>query len=309
MEHFINFANMGSEQILDLLDLARRLKESHKAGRETAYLKGKTVGLIFNKPSTRTRISFEAGVYQLGGYGLHLSGQDLQLGHGETIEDTAKVLSRYLDAIMIRTFKQKDIEDLAEYGSIPVINGLSDLLHPCQVLADLLTIQEEFKQLKKLKLSYVGDGNNMANTLLQACSKLGIDISLATPQDYQADTVIYEKAKADSQKGGSTVSWTADPAEAVIDADVVYTDTWVSMGDESQKQERLLAFRKYQVNLELMQAAKKTAIFLHCLPAYRGNEVSADVIDGASSRVFDEAENRLHVQKAVLVQLLAKEFI
>lgn len=303
MKHFINFDDISQDELLDLLDLAKVLKAAHKAGDTSKPLAGKTVGLIFNKPSTRTRVSFEAGIHQLGGHAIYLSGQDMQLGHGETIEDTAKVLSRYIDAIMIRTFKQSDIEDLAKYGSIPIINGLSDLTHPCQVLADLLTIQEEKGQLQGLKIAYVGDGNNMANTLLQACSKLDISLSIATPPDYKPDSVIFKQAfeAAHSAK----ISWSSDVYAAIDGADVVYTDTWVSMGDEAEKQERLTAFRSYQVNQALMSCAKSDAIFLHCLPAYRGEEVSADVIDGPQSRVFDEAENRLHAQKAVLVRLLA----
>lgn len=305
MKHFINFDDLSGAEILDLLTLADRLKTLHRSGKQLDLLKNKTVGLIFNKPSTRTRVSFEAGIYQLGGQALHLSGQDMQLGHGETIEDTAKVLSRYIDAIMIRTFKQSDIVDLAQYGSIPVINGLSDLTHPCQVLADLFTIQEEKSELAGLKIAYVGDGNNMANTLLQACSKLNIKLSLATPADYKPDSLIFKQAQA--LAGSDAITWSDDVYEAVKDADVVYTDTWVSMGDESEKQERLNAFRRYQVNSEVMSAAKSDAIFLHCLPAYRGEEVTAEVIDGPQSRVFDEAENRLHVQKAILLQLLAAD--
>lgn len=303
MKHFINFDDISQDDLLDLLDLAKVLKAAHKAGDASKPLAGKTVGLIFNKPSTRTRVSFEAGIHQLGGHAIHLSGQDMQLGHGETIEDTAKVLSRYIDAIMIRTFKQSDIEDLAKYGSIPIINGLSDLIHPCQVLADLLTIQEEKGQLQGLKIAYVGDGNNMANTLLQACSKLDISLSIATPPDYKPDSVIFKQAVEAAH--AAKISWSSDVYAAINAADVVYTDTWVSMGDEAEKQERLTAFRSYQVNQALMSCAKSDAIFLHCLPAYRGEEVSADVIDGPQSRVFDEAENRLHAQKAVLVRLLA----
>lgn len=308
MKHFIDLGTLTKEEILELLELAATLKADRQKGLDKPYLAGKTVGLIFNKPSTRTRVSFEAGIYQLGGCGLHLSGQDLQLGHGEAIADTAKVLSRYLDALMIRTFKQQDIDDLAFHGSIPVINGLSDLTHPCQVLADLLSIQEEFGHLQGLKLAYIGDGNNMANTLLQGCSKLGMDISIATPQAYKPDSVIFSKAKTAASDLGSRVHWCTDVHEAAGDADVIYTDTWVSMGSENEKSERLQAFSAYRVDEEVMESAKKTAIFLHCLPAYRGEEVTAGVIDGPKSRVFDQAENRLHAQKAVLVKLLATAF-
>lgn len=305
MKHFISLDTISKDEILDLLALATKLKSLHKAGKQLDLLKGKTVALIFNKPSTRTRVSFEAGIIQLGGQAIHLSGQDMQLGHGESIEDTAKVLSRYVDAIMIRTFKQSDIEDLARFGSIPLINGLSDLSHPCQLLADLLTIQEEKGLLTGLKIAYVGDGNNMANTLLQACSILDIHLSLATPSDYKPDPVLFKEAK--QRINQAEIVWTPDVFAAVADADVVYTDTWVSMGDENEKQERVKAFQAYQVNSDVMAKAKPDAIFLHCLPAYRGEEVTAAVIDGPQSRVFDEAENRLHVQKAVLLKLLASE--
>lgn len=305
MKHFISLDALSKDEILDLLALATKLKAMHKAGEQVDSLKGKTVALIFNKPSTRTRVSFEAGIIQLGGQAIHLSGQDMQLGHGESIEDTAKVLSRYVDAIMIRTFKQSDIEALAHFGNIAIINGLSDLSHPCQLLADLLTIQEEKGHLDGLKIAYVGDGNNMANSLLQACSILDIHLSLATPSDYKPDSVIFKQAKQKAKQ--AQIVWTPDVLDAVVNADVVYTDTWISMGDESEKQERIKAFQAYQVNSDLMAKAKPDAIFLHCLPAYRGEEVTADVIDGPQSRVFDEAENRLHVQKAVLLKLLANE--
>lgn len=306
MKHFINFSDHTAKDLLDLIDLASHLKKLRKQGLATPLIKGKTIGLIFNKPSTRTRVSFEAGINQLGAYGLYLSGQDLQLGHGESIHDTAKVLSRYVDCLMIRTFKQEDIEALVQYGSIPVINGLSDLLHPCQVLADLLTIKEVHSSFEGLKIAYVGDGNNMTNSWLQAASMLGIDISIATPINYKADSVIFNEAVKTAQTQDSRVHWTTNPIEAVTDADIVYTDTWVSMGSENEKQERLLVFKPYQVNQALMQHAKKDCIFLHCLPAYRGQEVTTDVIDGPQSYVFDQAENRLHVQKAVMLKLLAE---
>jgi len=240
----------------------------------------------------------------LGGYPLFLSAGDIQLGRGETIYDTAQVLSRYLDGIMIRTYAHQDVVDLARYGSIPVINGLTDLMHPCQVLADLFTIIEKKGKLEGLKLAYVGDGNNMAHSLLHGCAKVGMDISVATPPNYECNNTIVAEAIEDAKLSGSKIVLTYDPVEAIQDADVVYTDTWVSMGQEAEKNERLAVFKPYQVNKKLFSLAKKDAIFLHCLPAYRGYEVTEDVIDGPNSVVFDEAENRLHVQKAIMVMVM-----
>ncbi len=260
--------------------------------------------MIFAKSSTRTRVSFEVGMYQLGGHALFLNSNDIQLGRGECIPDTAKVLSRFLDGIMIRTYDQKEVEQLAEYADIPVINGLTDLLHPCQVLADLMTIQEKKGMLKGLKMCYLGDGNNMANTLIQGAAKVGMDISVATPIGYECDHNIVEAAMYTAKEMGSSILLTTEPKVAVEQADVVVTDTWVSMGQEEEKAQRIKDFKGYEVNAQLMALAKQDAIFLHCLPAYRGYEVAENVIDGKQSVVFDEAENRLHAQKAVLVKLM-----
>jgi ornithine carbamoyltransferase len=275
-----------------------------KAGQQHNYLQGKTLGMIFAKSSTRTRVSFEVGMYQLGGYPLFLNSNDIQLGRGESIYDTANVLSRFVDGIMIRTFSQDDVCDLAKYGTIPVINALTDLEHPCQAMADLQTIYEEFGTLKGLKLSYIGDGNNVAHSLAHACAYAGMDFYIATPKDYKCDPQQLEKVKSIAIKNGSKIVETADPLEAIANSDAVYTDTWVSMGQEAEKEARIKIFKDYQINKELFSKAKENAIFLHCLPAYRGLEVTADVIDGANSRIFNEAENRLHSQKAVMALLM-----
>ena len=307
MKHYIDFHEDVSFEDLDfLLDTASDLKAKTKAGIPHKILEGKSLAMIFTKSSTRTRVSFEVGMYQLGGQALFLSNNDIQIGRGETIHDTANVLSGMVDAIMIRTFKHSDVEDLAKYGSIPVINGLTDDQHPTQALADLLTVKENFGTLKGLKLAYVGDGNNVANSLLQACSKAGMDISVASPADYTCPDKYVEQAKKDAAVTGSKIVMTTDPFEACENADVIYTDTWTSMGQEDEKAKRVEIFKDYQVNAKLMGAAHKDAIFLHCLPAYRGYEVTEDVIDGPQSRVFQEAENRLHAHKAILVNCLTK---
>ncbi len=303
MKHFIDLADIQADEILDLLDLAASLKQNPKAA-DSQRLAGKTLGMIFAKSSTRTRVSFEVGMYQLGGQALFLSTQDIQLGRGETIADTAKVMSRFLDGIMIRTFSHQDVLDLARYGSVPVINGLTDLMHPCQALADLLTIKEYFARLAGLKLAYLGDGNNVAHSLLQAGAKTGMHVAVATPHDYACDEKIVEAACEAANKTGGKITVTADALEAAKDADVIYTDTWISMGQENEKAERISIFGEYQVNEHLMSLAKNHALFLHCLPAYRGLEVSEAVIDGPASKIFDQAENRLHAQKAVLVRLM-----
>ena len=304
MNDFISLHDCTPEQISGLLELAIKLKKEQKAGIPHPLLKGKTLGMIFTKSSTRTRVSFEVGMTQLGGYPLFLSSNDLQLGRGEPIYDTAKVLERYLDGIMIRTFSHQDVLDLAKYADIPVINALTDLLHPCQVLADLQTIYEKKGALKGLKLAYIGDGNNMANSLLYGCGKMGLDCAVATPAGYKPDAEVVENAKGDFAASGASMLLTQDPAEAIKDADIVYTDTWVSMGMEAEKAERVKLFMPYQVNAALFAKAKDDAIFMHCLPAYRGYEVTEDVIDGAHSVIFDEAENRLHAQKAVMATLM-----
>ena len=307
MKHLISLNDLSQKEIFDILTVAQKLKEENKKGIKHHILEGKTLGMIFAKSSTRTRVSFEVGMYQLGGHALFLSSNDIQLGRGECIYDTANVLSRYLDGIMIRTFSHNDVLELAKYGQIPVINALTDYLHPCQVLADLLTIKEHKGTLKGLKLAYLGDGNNMANSLLYGCTKVGMDISVATPKKYCCPDEVVENAKNTAAETGCDVVITEDAKEAVKGADVVYTDTWVSMGQEEQKAEKIQLFGGYQVNKELFSYAKEDAIFLHCLPAYRGYEVTEDVIDGKNSAIFDEAENRLHAQKAVMALLMAKD--
>lgn len=304
MKHLLSLYDWSAEEILETLDLADQLKEDKKAGREYPYLKGKTLGMIFTKSSTRTRVSFEVGMYQLGGSALFLSSNDIQLGRGETIHDTANVLSRFLDGIMIRTFQQQDVVDLSVYGTIPVINGLTDEEHPCQVLADLQTIREKKGGLRGLKLAYIGDGNNMAHSLLHGATKTGMDISVATPEEYQCQSKFVHQAIEIASETGSKVTITHDPEQAIQDADVVYTDTWASMGQEAEKAVRAKIFAPYQINSKLFSLAKPDVIFLHCLPAYRGYEVTEEVIDGPHSVVFDEAENRLHAQKAVMVKLM-----
>lgn len=306
-KHLLTLHDWSTEEILETLDLADELKYKQKNGIEHHLLKGKTLGMIFTKSSTRTRVSFEVGMYQLGGSALFLSSNDIQLGRGETIYDTANVLSRFLDGIMIRTYKQSDVEDLAKFGTIPIINGLTDLVHPCQILADFQTIREHKGKLKGLKLAYIGDGNNMAHSLMYGGAKVGMEIAIATPKQYECDSEVVANALADAARTGTKITLTNDPVEAIKDADVVYADTWVSMGQEAEKAEKLKVFGPYQIDKELFSHAKSDAIFLHCLPAYRGYEVTEDVIDGPNSVIFDEAENRLHAQKAVMVKLMGEK--
>lgn len=304
MKDFISLHDYSKEEITKLLELALKLKSELKNGIPHPILKGKSLGMIFTKSSTRTRVSFEVGMSQLGGTPLFLSGNDIQLGRGETIYDTANVLSRYLDGIMIRTFAHQDVLDLAKYASIPIINALTDLLHPCQVLADLQTAYEHKGKLEGLKLAYIGDGNNMAHSLMYGCAKMGMEIAVATPEGYECDAQIVANAKDDAKKCGGKVITTYDPVEAIKDADVVYSDTWVSMGQEAEKAERIKIFMPYQIDKKLFSKAKSDAVFMHCLPAYRGYEVTEDVIDSPQSIIFDEAENRLHAQKAVMATLM-----
>ena len=304
MEHLLTLNDLTEKEITDLLVLADKLKKEQKAGITHHLLKGKTLGMIFTKSSTRTRVSFEVGMYQLGGSALFLSSNDIQLGRGETIYDTANVLSRFLDGIMIRTFDHKDVEDLAKYGTIPIINGLTDFVHPCQILADFQTIIEHKGKLKGLKLAYIGDGNNVAHSLLYGCSKVGMDIAIATPEGFECDEKVVSQSRDNAIKSGSSVLTTYDAVEAITDADVVYADTWVSMGQEAEKAQKVKIFAPYQIDAKLFSNAKADAIFMHCLPAYRGYEVTEDVIDGPNSVIFDEAENRLHAQKAVLATLM-----
>lgn len=305
MKHLLSLHDITEEEFHKILDLAKKLKADNRAGIAHPVLKGKTLAMIFTKSSTRTRVSFETGMFQLGGHALYLNGHDIQLGRGESIYDTANVLSRMVDGIMIRTFAHSDVTDLARYGSVPVINGLTDLLHPCQALADFLTISEHKGKLEGLKFAYVGDGNNMAHSLMFAAAKAKMDIAVATPLGYECNAEVLENAKADAKKSGSRIIITNDPQEAVSGADVVCTDTWTSMGQEAEKAERVKVFRDYQVNAKLFSKAKDDAIFLHCLPAYRGYEVTEEIIDGPHSVIFDEAENRLHAQKAVMALLMA----
>jgi ornithine carbamoyltransferase len=300
----ISIADLSIEEINQIFTVSKSLKEKLRIGEPHRILEGKTLGMIFAKPSTRTRVSFETGIYQLGGIGLYLGPNDLQLKRGESISDTAKVLSRYLNGIMIRTFSHQDVIDLARYGSIPVINGLTDLLHPCQVLADLFTILEKRKVLKGLKLAYIGDGNNMAHSLLNGCSKVGMDISIAAPKGYKPNEDIVKKAKEFADYMGSKVEILDSPSEAVKNADVIYTDVWASMGQEAEAKERIKRFEGFQVNDELVKLAKEDYLFMHCLPAHRGEEVSDSVCDSTNSIIFDEAENRLHVQKAIMALVM-----
>lgn len=296
--------NFTPKEIQIFLDLAGELKIKQKKGEPHHFLQGKTLGMIFQKSSTRTRVSFEVAMYQLGGYALFLNAGDLQLGRGETVADTARVLARYLDGIMIRTYAQADVEELARYADIPVINGLTDSFHPCQILADLLTIREHKGNLEGLKLAYIGDGNNVCHSLLFGCAKTGIHISVASPDGYRPDQKIVSLARLDAAETNSRVEIFTNPEDAADGADVIVTDVWASMGQESQAPERAGIFAPYQVNQALTQHAKPDYIFLHCLPAHRGEEVSPDIIDGPHSVVWDEAENRLHAQKSVLTLLL-----
>jgi ornithine carbamoyltransferase len=301
----LSIADLSAGEINSILALAGKLKREQKGGKARPLLRGKTLGMIFQKPSTRTRVSFEVGMYQLGGDAVYLSASDIQLSRGETIEDTAKTLSLYVDCIMARVYDHKDLQTLAEYGSIPVINGLSDSFHPCQILADLFTIQERKKKLKGLSLAWLGDGDNVCNDLMLGCAKTGINMTAACPKGYEPIEEVVRLAKAEGKKTGADIAITEDPAAAAKDADVIVTDTFVSIGKEGERTTREAAFLpKYRVSSDTMKLAKKDAIFMHCLPAKRGMEVTADVIDGRSSVVWLEAENRLHVQKALLCLLL-----
>lgn len=301
MKHLLKLLDLSQEEITELLDLADRLKAENKAGIAHPILKGKTLGMIFEKSSTRTRVSFETGMYQLGGHALFLSSRDLQIGRGEPVEDTARVLSRYLDGIMIRTFQQEEVETLARVGSIPIINGLTDFCHPCQVLADLQTVREHKGKIAGLNMCYIGDGNNMANSLIVGFLKMGAHVAIACPDAYQPDETILAFTK---QYPGQFLM-TDKPLEAARDADVIFTDVWASMGQEEEKAIREKAFRGYQVNSELLAVAHEGCMVQHCLPAHRGEEITADVFEQHADEIFDEAENRLHAQKAVMVAVMA----
>ena len=302
MKHLLTMEQLSEKEILSILDLADQLKYERKHNIEHPLLKGKSIGLIFQKSSTRTRVSFETGAYQLGAQPLFLSSRDLQIGRGEPVQDTARVLSRYLDCIMIRTYEQKEVEDLANFGSIPVINGLTDYCHPCQVLADLMTIREKYGLLKGLKMCYIGDGDNMANSLIVGGLKVGMKVSVATPKGYEPDEHVLEFVK-----DFKDFELTNDCIKAIQDADVVITDTWASMGMESEKEKRAKDFAGFQVNAELMNYAKANAMMQHCLPAYRGQEITEEVFEAHADEIFEEAENRLHAQKAVMVQLMKEK--
>lgn len=301
MKHLLKMMDLTTEEIIDILNLADQLKYELKHGIAHNHLQGKTLGMIFEKASTRTRVSFETGMYQLGGYPLFLSANEMQIGRGEPVEDTARVLSRYLDGIMIRTFKQEEVEKLAEYGSIPVINGLTDFCHPCQVLADLLTVREYKNKLDGLNMCYIGDGNNMANSLIVGCLKVGMNVSAACPEGYRPDNTVLEFAKS-----YDNFSLTNIPVEAAADADVLFTDVWASMGQEGEAEKRRIAFKGYQINDEIMSAAHGDAMVMHCLPAHREEEITAKVFEAHAGEIFDEAENRLHAQKAVMVKVMGK---
>lgn len=301
---FISNNDITIEETYQIFDLSRILKQRQLTGEPHRLLEGKTLGMIFTKPSTRTRVSFETGIYQLGGMGMYFGPNDLQLGRSESISDTAKVLSRYLNGMMIRTFDHQDVIDLAKHASIPVINGLTDLLHPCQILADLFTILEKKRKLQGLKLAFIGDGNNVAHSLLHGCSLLGMNISVASPSGYKPNKQIVNEALTNAKFMGSKVEIVDDPVKAVRNADVIYTDVWASMGQEKEAEERKKKFTKYQVNSKLIKNAKEDYLFMHCLPAHRGDEVTNEVADSPNSVIFDEAENRLHVQKAIMALLI-----
>ena len=299
MKHLLKLMDLSEKEIVEILNLADQLKYEKKNGIEHHILKGKTLGLIFEKSSTRTRVSFEVGMYDLGGNALFLSSRDLQIGRGEPVQDTARVLSRYLDGIMIRTYAQEEVEDLAKYGSIPIINGLTDYCHPCQVLADLMTIREHKGVLKGKKLCYIGDGNNMTNSLIVGGIKMGMEVSVACPKGYEPDAELMKWA---SENGSFTC--TASVLEAAKDADVLYTDVWASMGQEAEAEERKKIFAGYQINSDVMAVAHADAMVMHCLPAHRGEEITEEVLEAHADEIFDEAENRLHAQKAVLVKCM-----
>lgn len=304
---FLELLSIPIAELKGLLRLAAQLKVKQRGGVSHPLLQGRMLGLLFQKPSTRTRVSFEAGMNQLGGQAMVLPMGDIQLSRGESVADTAHVLSRYLDAIVVRTFDHAIVEEWAREATIPIINGLTDLNHPCQALSDLLTIQEKKGRLQGLKIAYVGDGNNVTNSLIEAAAKMGMTIAVGCPPGYQPDRRVVERARAEARQTGAVIEIGADPFVTVKDADVVYTDVWTSMGREREQAKRLKILAPYQLNARLLKGAKADALVMHCLPAHRGEEISAEVLDGPQSVVFDQAENRLHMQKAILVRLLAKD--
>lgn len=305
----ISIHDLSVGEVATILDVAKKLKRKQKHGEPHQYLRGKTLAMIFSKASTRTRVSFEVGFYQLGGHPIYLNDAVSQIGRGEPVRDTARVLSRFVDGIMIRTFSHDSVIELAKYATVPVINGLTDLLHPCQALTDIFTIQEKLEILKGRKLVYVGDGNNMAHSLMFACAKVGMNMVCASPKGYQPDPEILRLAQADAAATGCTVTVEEDMFKAAKGADVLYTDVWTSMGEEAEREERFKALHTYQINQELLAAARPECIVLHCLPAHRGEEITEEVIEGPHSCVFDEAENRLHVQKAIMALLMSDEVL
>lgn len=301
----LSIHDLTSEEVFEILDLTKELKAKQKAGIPHKILEGKTLGMIFEKSSTRTRVSFETGMYQLGGQALFLSNRDLQIGRGEPIKDTARVLSRYLDGVMIRTFGHNIVEEFALYADIPVINALTDLLHPCQALTDLFTIQEhKGENLKGLKMAYIGDGNNMTHSLMYACAKVGMNFASASPKGYEPKQEVTDNAKIDAARTDATIEILNDPYEAAKDADILYTDVWASMGQEAKHDARVKIFKDYQINKDLLSVADKRAIVMHCLPAHRGEEIAEDVLENNADVIFDEAENRLHTQKAIMALLM-----
>ena len=303
MKHLISIADLTPKELEEILNLAEKLKEERYKGRVTDYLKNKSLAMIFELPSTRTRISFEVAMTDLGGHALYLNWNDLQLGRGEPIKDTARVLSRYVHAVMMRVRKHETIVEFAKYSTVPVINGLSNLEHPCQVIADLLTIKEFKGDLKHVKLAWIGDGNNVCNSLILASALTGMKMVVCTPKGYEPDKNIVEKAL----EMGANLEFESDPEKAVEDADVIYTDVWVSMGQEKERRKRLKAFADYQVTQKLVDSAKANVVVMHCLPAHRGEEITEEVLEGEHSIVFDQAENRLHAQKAILLKLIGGE--
>ncbi|WP_455378410.1 ornithine carbamoyltransferase [Petrachloros mirabilis] len=302
----LDVAALPKAEVESLLAVAAQLKDEQRRGIRHSILRGKTLGLLFQKPSTRTRVSFEAGMHQLGGLALDLPVGDIQLSRGESVPDTARVLSRYLDGIVIRTYDHSTVQEWAREATMPVINGLTDLSHPCQALSDLLTIREKKGRLKGLKIAYIGDGNNVANSLIEAAAKMGMTIALGCPVGYQPDQHVIDLARLEAEKTGAMIELDPDPAIAVKEADVIYTDVWISMGREREQARRLRVLAPYQVNSRLVSKARPDAIILHCLPAHRGEEITAEVLDGPQSVIIDQAENRLHMQKAILVKLLGK---
>ncbi len=306
IKHLLSMQDLSMQEIVEILGKAANLKQKLRKGESHELLRGKTLGMIFAKPSTRTRVSFETAMTHLGGHAIYMGWNDLQLGRGETIADTARTLSRYLDIITARLFEHDDIIELARHSSVPVINALTGLHHPCQTLADLLTVQEHKGRLKGLKLAWVGDGNNVCNSLMLGCTLVGINTSIGCPEGYEPPTKIVKRARGNAAKSGARIEILNDPKKTVAGADIVYTDVWVSMGQDKEKRRRLRDFRKFQVNSRLLKQAKSDVIFMHCLPAHRGEEVTDEVIDGPHSVVWGQAENRMHSQKALLVSLVTE---